>query len=304
MLKKIFLADKIYEIFVSSTRICNMKCPYCLVRESNDKYTIRDQELLWSRLNAFIDKFQTRIVKDTKVSLTGGEALWNIDFTCKLLKRFMEPPFENPNVTIFTNCELLDDQERIKRILDINPNVGLTLGFDNSQKSIFRLSEKHLDTIRDFASRGRVFSIFVIDGKNGLEDIAENVGRIIEVTGATPRVEYDVFKLAELNEDGITEKIKEQLIKCNYKHFQQGTGDVTQCGLFYFSPDGISKACSGEIDSSYGYNKAKEFREANCKTCDYYQYCRNCEVKIAQYGGSNICRYMKAITEVARNANN
>lgn len=298
-MNKLYMFDKIREIFVSGTRLCNMKCPYCLVKKNADKYTRADNKKLLAQLDGLITKFSSCFDPDLRITVTGGEALFDIDHTMNIINMFAK--YSN-NIVIFTNGELLSDKERMSRVLTASPNIGFTIGFDTSQKSVFRLDENQRNIIKELAARKKVFGIFVVEGPEGIKDVAKNVKEITELTGVSPRIEFDVFRLQELQLPGVLEKLREQLKECNYIAFPRGDADSKLCGVIYTRPDGTMWTCMSQVNRDYTYNKAAEFRNTKCAVCESRPWCRNCEVYIAQHHGDGYCKYVEVLSEGARNA--
>lgn len=296
---KIFMTDEINELFISGTRLCNMQCPYCLVQKTNDKYTRTDNSTLLSKLDNFIKKFSPCFRKDMRLTLTGGEALWDINHTMQIINLFKD---YTQDMVLFTNGELLGDQNRINRVLSACPTMGVTIGFDTEQKSVFRFNDEQINGIKEFAKRRKTFGIYVVEDVERIKYVAENVKAITELLECTPRVEFNVFKTPDLQQPGVLDELREQLRLCNYIAFEQGEADAKQCGTVYVRPDGNMRTCMSQVNRDYTYNKAVEFREKYCSGCESRNWCRNCEVYIALHNGEGYCEYVKTLAEGARNA--
>lgn len=296
---KIFDNNFIGEIFVSCTRICNMNCPYCLVQSSMDKYTIEDRKKLLIKLRKIVEKFSCRFDENLRVCITGGEALCDLETVTQIINLF-KPYCKKFN--IFTNGELFGNKKTMDYILNLCPEIHFTVGFDTTQKSVFRFNNDQRSMIESLAERGKIFGIFVLDGIEFIEKTGQHVKEIISLIKGYPRIEYNVFKLKQLRDnEHIYDILKEQLRIANYKHFERGAFSAGHCGLLYVVPDGVTEGCMGKVSKHFHYHEAEEIRETKCENCENKKYCRNCHLLISRHRGDSYCKLMSALTEGARN---
>ena len=96
--------------------------------------------------------------------------------------------------------------------MDIIPDVHFMIGFDNTQKSVFRYTDKQVKFIQELSKNNRVSGLFVIDNKDTIQHVARNIKKIVNLIGCYPRIEYNVFNTKDINEvPSILEELRQQL---------------------------------------------------------------------------------------------
>lgn len=297
-MEKLFSVGEIKIIQIKLTQLCNKQCSYCCA--GNGDYIARwneyseDTELLFKKLELLIEKFSHTFSKNLMIEINGGEPLLMMDRVLQIINLFNK--YANKFV-IFTNGELFDESTNDILISKYN-NVEFNIGFDTTQKSVFRFNDIQKSIISKLGKEKKLRGVFVVDGWKDIPKIAKHAKSIDELTGLIPTIEYNAFKVEELmiNESLIYD-MKEQIDQLNIINHGSGRNSSCDCGIINVLPNGTINTCLESLSPDLDYNACMEFIDNNCSKCEYKNRCSNCLLSINQYKGKLYCK-MKSILQM------
>lgn len=157
--------------WIFTTTRCNLKCPYCYVKQGN-----KDMESsTYQRINDVFLKMLSSREKETVIyRLAGGEPLIVFDKWISYIEDFINKSDGNGHVSVITNLTILTD-EMLKYFKDTRYSFGVSLDgfscskpFHNGESSASKVKE-NIERLID--NRNRNIDISTVIDKNSFSDI-------------------------------------------------------------------------------------------------------------------------------------
>lgn len=268
------MTKTMHEIYLNGTRMCNLSCNYCAVKdEPPGDYAARMATL------------ETLVRPGCRLTISGGEPLLDqrlIDDVLGLIKR---RPEEVSALAIFTNGLLLT-KEIHNRLLTSGLIPTYVVSADSSEKSFLHLLEVNPE-ILDIS-----FQVsYIIAGAEDVRLVAENINQISEYTDNVGIV-YNKFRFADI--PFIVDQLTEQIKMTSFMPRRHDVSVYTlQCERTYINFDGTISGCDSNLDPKE-WPKLRHFQKCFCSQCQFKLYCRNCGPYIYKEN-YNTCLFTKAL---------
>lgn len=286
------LPKKINVIQITTSLRCNLKCPYCFQKVTDGTYTCRDGNCSYKQLEAL-----EHLLKNgeyVRFVILGGEPFLELDFIDSLIKWCEERSIVYSFVFL-TNGLLMNSPVVLPKLKIYNEKAktcGFIISFDNDCKSPYKFGEERYRELSEF----KISSTYVVDGKNAIKDIVNDVG-LLNSWGQTPKVLYDYEHMYELKDSAIADEFVAALKSVRIDtHFYNANPE--ECGFVYVNELGEIGPCYNtfykNIDVSQMYENLKR-----CEICDIKSKCSHCGPRTVLYG-DNWCAYSRCIARALK----